>query len=220
MRNFPNNASNIPTYTRHLGDISEFGRPCCACTEVRSSFFGRGKDVYHDGNYKLPSRHKIEAKASRAFKVEDVERTNTKMITGPVVSGGGTGTLECWCEFYDTDREINEHTSSLLSSNFLFAHHSARLLIHAHASCHWLLSICFMPRTRRRRAVRIRGVDARILLVNECLRCFSSACQQVSIQHRPRQPIETSINSGQEGISLELDVRRHAKSRRKVKGKA
>ncbi len=59
-----------------------------------------------------------------------------------------------------------------------------------------------MPRTRSRRAyvrtVRIRGVNAGISLVNDCLQCFSLSCQQVSIQHQPWQPIETSINSGQE----------------------
>ncbi len=56
--------------------------PRCACTEVRSSFFGGGKGAYHDGKYKLPSRHKSRSESL-------VERTNTEMITGPVVSGGG-----------------------------------------------------------------------------------------------------------------------------------
>ncbi len=45
---------------------------------------------------------KVEAKASSlqaSFKVEEVERTNTEMITGPVVSVEEQRHLgQCWCE--------------------------------------------------------------------------------------------------------------------------
>ncbi len=50
-----------------------------------------------------PTRHK---RALRAFKAEEVERANTVMITGPVLSGGGTGAL--WtvlARIYDTEIE-------------------------------------------------------------------------------------------------------------------